>query len=96
MGDEIITNAVTIIRHDLPLGLGPAEEPPLDLYAYQAGQEIIQTHPPFASLIYAALYRADSTNARILRAAFPRICGDAQARYDAPGGILPGEQEDTR
>ena len=36
----------------------------------------------------AAMRKADSTNAAILRAAFPDVWADLQARYEAPGGVL--------
>lgn len=66
-------------------------EPELDRHAYHYGVQLARADAPFAALIFAALYRADSTNARILRAAFPVITQTGQARYEAPGGILPGE-----
>ena len=45
----------------------------------------------FHTLIMAAMRRADSTNAEGLKAVFPEIWDELQARYWAPGGLLPHE-----
>lgn len=45
----------------------------------------------FAALIMAAYAKADTKNAARLRLAFPTICEELDARYNAPGGLLPGE-----
>ena len=97
--DQAVTDAIVRLRHDEmrkmhEIGLTHyPEETPLDLYAYRAGVEISRQDPPFAGLIFAALYRADSTNARIIRAVYPGIATIGQARYDAPGGFLPHEND---
>jgi hypothetical protein len=49
--------------------------------------------PPFAALIMAALRKADSHNAELLRRAYPEVCAEMQLRYDATGGKLPGDVE---
>ena len=67
----------------------------MSLYDYRVSKELSASDPPFAALIMAALRKADSTNAYKLRAAFPEICAEMQARYDAPGGVLPAEREAT-
>lgn len=96
--DQDVTDAVVRLRHDemrqmVEFGLDHyPEEPPLDVHAFRLGMGIARQDPPFAALILAALYRADSTNARIIRAVFPTIAATGQARYDAPGGVLHGEQ----
>lgn len=64
-------------------------------YDYQSSRDIGYLNPPFAALIMAAYRRADSLNAEALRAAFPDITAELQARYDAPGGFLPGETDDA-
>lgn len=46
---------------------------------------------PFAACVMAAARRADTANFDKLRAAFPEIVDELQARYDAPGGRLPGD-----
>ena len=65
----------------------------MSLYDYKVSGEIAQSDPPFASLIMAAYRKADSTNLMLLERAFPFICKELRDRYDAPGGVLPGEQE---
>ena len=62
-------------------------------YDYEKSREIATQDPPFAALIMAAMRKADSRNAEILRAAYPGMWEELRARYDAPGGILPGEEE---
>ena len=63
----------------------------MSLYDYRASKELSESDPPFAALIMAALRKADSANAYELRSAFPDICAEMQARYDAPGGVLPSD-----
>lgn len=59
-----------------------------DYFSYRASLELGQHDPPFYALIMAAYRKADTTNAAKLRAAFPDVIEDLQARYDAPGGVL--------
>jgi hypothetical protein len=47
--------------------------------------------PDFYALIMAAMRQADSVNAIKLRSAWPETWAELQARYNAPGGLLPGE-----
>lgn len=61
----------------------------MSLYDYRVSKQIADQRPPFAALIMAALREADTSNAAALRAAFPEVTAEMQARYDAPGGILP-------
>lgn len=42
----------------------------------------------------AAMYRADSDNAQRLAEAFPAVWAEVNARYHAPGGMLPGERDE--
>lgn len=60
---------------------------------YEASSELYAAAPSFDALIMAALRRADSSNASTLRAAFPAQAAEAQARYDAPGGILASDPD---
>ena len=64
-----------------------------DWFAYSASVELLKNDPPFYGLIMAAMRKADSTNAAILKAAFPEVWDDFQARYFAPGGILDPDSE---
>lgn len=61
-------------------------------FDYQASRELEAQDPPFYALIMAAMRRADTDNKRLLDAAFPDTAAELQARYDAPGGLLPGER----
>ena len=63
----------------------------MSLYDYQMSRELSVSDPPFAALIMAALRKADSDNAVALRIAFPDIHAELEARYNAPGGWLPGD-----
>ena len=67
----------------------------MSLYDYKVSKLIDAGDPPFAALIMAALRKADSKNAYELRQAFPDICAELQARYDAPGGRLPSDTHRT-
>lgn len=63
----------------------------MSLYDYHASREILKTDPPFYALIMAAMARADTPNGDLLRASWPHIWDEAQARYNAPGAILPSD-----
>lgn len=63
----------------------------MTFFDYKAGQQIAAMGFPFAALIQAAMRQADSVNKIELQTAFPADWADLQARYNAPGGILPGE-----
>jgi hypothetical protein len=60
-------------------------------YDYLISQEISAKDPPFASLIMAAMRKADSDNTALLANAFPEIFYELRDRYNAPGGFLPEE-----
>jgi hypothetical protein len=47
--------------------------------------------PNFYALIMAAMQKADTGNAFKLRCAFPDVWDEVQARYNAPGGVIPGD-----
>ncbi|MBA7547829.1 hypothetical protein ES705_40267 [subsurface metagenome] len=60
-------------------------------YDYEKSKEISVEDPPFASLIMAAIRKADTENTVKLRGTFPEIFNELQKRYLAPGGVLSGE-----
>jgi len=60
----------------------------MSLYDYKVSQQLFAENHPFYALIMAAMRQADSYNAETLRAAFPEIWNELQARYNAPGGVL--------
>ena len=62
-------------------------------YDYKASQQIAAKDYPFYALIMAAMRKADSANAEYLEQAFPMVWRELQARYNAPGGYLPGEND---
>jgi hypothetical protein len=62
-------------------------------YDYETSQQIVQPDFPFAGLIMAAMRQADTQNMAALRVAFPGVAAELEARYHAPGGVLPGEAE---
>lgn len=65
----------------------------MSLYDYKASAEPLRPDPPFYSLIMAAMHRADTVNAALLRTCWPDVWDEVQARYNAPGGILPTDPE---
>lgn len=63
-------------------------------YDYKFSQRIVETDPPFAAIIMAALRKADRENFDNfdkLEEAFPEITRELRQRYHSPGGLLPGE-----
>jgi hypothetical protein len=63
----------------------------LDYFEYRAASALKRDDLPFYALIAAAMWRADSFNAATLRASFPQVWDDLQARYLAPGGVLDSD-----
>lgn len=66
----------------------------MSLYDYRASQQISATDPPFYALIMAAIRKADNHNTARLRAAFPDVYAEFEARYNAPGGVLSADRAD--
>lgn len=52
--------------------------------------------PPFYGVVMLAMMRADSFNAAKLRAAWPDVWDECQARYDAPGAVLDSDPDGLR
>lgn len=63
----------------------------LSRYDYEASKVIVAKGHPFYALIAAAMTQADFKNLVYLRTAWPEVWRDLEARYNAPGGVLPGE-----
>ncbi len=63
----------------------------MSYHDYRVGQEIAVDDPTFAAIIQAAMRKAGGPNLDILKTGWPDIWRDLQARYEAPGGLLPGE-----
>ena len=66
----------------------------MSLYDYQVSRQISEGDPPFYALIMAAMRKADTFNMAKLQRAFPAVYDEVSARYNAPGGMLPGEGSD--
>lgn len=64
----------------------------MSLYDYERSRELARQDVPFHALIMAAMRRADSDNAAVLRAMWPDTWDELQARYNAPGGRLPTDR----
>lgn len=68
----------------------------MSLYDYQESKLIVRGEsagePSFYALVMAAMIRADTVNAAKLREVFPETWAELDARYHAPGGLLPGER----
>jgi len=63
----------------------------VSLYSYRESLELAQRDWGFSALIMAAMRKADTYNAEALRDAFPAIWDELEERYNAPGGLLKGE-----
>lgn len=68
----------------------------MSLYDYQESEALKRRDSPFYALIMAAMRKADDVNITKLRALWPEVWDELQQRYWAPGGLLPGEQEQER
>lgn len=66
----------------------------MSLHSYRASRRLVQEDESFYALLMAAMRRADTTNQAKLRLIFPEVWEELQARYNAEGGLLPGEPED--
>ncbi|MDV7192559.1 MULTISPECIES: hypothetical protein [Mycolicibacterium] len=63
----------------------------MSLHEYRASQQISATDPPFYALIMSAMRKADTANLAKLRRSFPDTYAELQARYNLPGGVMPGD-----
>jgi len=65
----------------------------MSLYDYITSLELGKQDYPFYALIMAAMRRADTDNLAALMASFPEVWEELHKRYNAPGGLLPGEED---
>ena len=65
----------------------------MSYHEYEQGLQIAALDFPFYALIQAAMRQADTDNLDSLRRAFPRVYDDYRARYNAPGGRLPEDDQ---
>ena len=60
----------------------------MSLYDYEISKQLEAMDVSFYGLIMAAMRRADTDNLNALRAFWPAVWDELQARYNAPGGAL--------
>ena len=67
----------------------------MSLYDYKIGRSIVTQYADdeFYGLIQACMRLADTDNLEKLKKEWPEVWEDLQARYNAPGGKLPGDRE---
>mgnify|MGYP005824330913 CR=1 FL=1 len=63
-------------------------------YDYTVGRRIAASGAPFYAVLQAAMRLADTSNLDKLKDAFPSVHAELTTRYNAPGGLLPGETID--
>lgn len=63
------------------------------IFDYEQSRRIAAFDPSFDAIIMAAMRKADTTNADRLRRSWPHLWDELQQRYNAPGGVLPGEPQ---
>lgn len=61
-------------------------------FDYEESIRIAAQDHSFKALIMAAMRKADTNNMAKLTRAFPDIRDELLDRYNAPGGLLPGER----
>lgn len=62
-------------------------------YDYIESQRIARLDYGFYALLMAAMRQADDMNKALLKEAFPDVYSELRERYNAPGGLLEGEQQ---
>ncbi|MBI1757999.1 MAG: hypothetical protein HYR62_02005 [Actinobacteria bacterium] len=60
-------------------------------HSYRLSGQIAAAYDDFYALLMACMRKADTDNARALRAMWPDVWAELQARYNAPAGLLDGE-----
>ena len=63
----------------------------MSLYDFSRSLELKKNDEPFYALIMAAMLRADDYNTAKLKTLYPDIYKEVFDRYNAPGGVLPGD-----
>ena len=66
----------------------------MSLYDYKVGQRVVTEYgdDEFYGLVQALMRLADTDNLQRLKIDWPDVWDDLQRRYNAPDGILPGEE----
>ena len=68
----------------------------MSLYDYEVGQRIVLKYgdDEFYGLIQACMRLADTDNLQRLKIDWPDVWNDLERRYNAPGGVLPEDEEE--
>jgi len=61
----------------------------MSLHSYHVSKKVLMSDPPFYALIMAAMRKADTDNLARLKAEWPEVYAELEARYNAPMGLLP-------
>ncbi len=64
----------------------------MSYYDYKQSVYIELKQYPFYAIIMAAMRQADTPNLAMLESCWPETWAELQARYNAPDGLLPGEE----
>lgn len=64
-------------------------------FSYQASKRLMLECDDFDAFVMAAMRKADTGNMALLTIAFPMLRRELEARYNAPGGYLPGENAEA-
>lgn len=65
----------------------------MSLHGFRAALDMVKRDEPFYGIIMAAMLKADDVNKTYLKMIYPLVWAELEARYHAPGGLLPEEQE---
>ena len=65
----------------------------MGLHSYHYSRKLANLDPPFESLIFAAIRKADSVNMERLEASFPELVAEMKLRYNARLGVIPEDGE---
>jgi hypothetical protein len=68
----------------------------MSYYDYRASSDPALSSAPFYALLMAAMRQADTPNTEKFKAAWPDVWQELYDRYNAPGGLLPGENFEAR
>lgn len=65
------------------------------LHAYEEYRRLREKvgDPPISSLMMLVIRKADTVNTAKIKAMWPELYEEFFQRYNAPGGLLPGESE---
>lgn len=63
----------------------------MSLYDFNESLGLNRKDVGFNSLIMAAMLKADTINMHKLKCAFPEMYEEVNLRYNAPGGVLEGD-----